>query len=102
MLRNGDIGTGNIIVDSNPTTIVGVIHWGSAGLGDTAVGFAWIRYKSGLGTSFLASLFDTYAMTEAALVRAQFYPDTFMLQEALFGIEHDEVESFRWGMEAYI
>ncbi len=41
-------------------------------------------------------------MTEAALVRAQFYSDTFMLQEALFGIEHGEVESFRWEMEAYI
>ena len=101
-LRHGDVGTGNIIVARNPTTIVGVIDWGSAGLGDRAVDIAWIRYQSGVGESFLASLFDTYAVTEADLVRARFYADTFMLQEALFGIEHDDLESFRLGNSTYV
>lgn len=52
VLRHGDIGPENLIISRDPAAIVGVIDWGSAGLGDPAVDIAWIRYQSGVGNRF--------------------------------------------------
>ena len=102
VLRHGDIGPANLIIGRNPMTIVGVIDWGTAGLGDPAVDIAWIRYRSGVRQSFLQSFFDTYAVMESAVVRAKFYAGTFPLQEALFGIENNDVGAFKRGISAYV
>ena len=54
------------------------------------------------GESFLASFFDTCAVKESALVRPRFYSATFALQEALFGIENDDIGAFRRGVSPYV
>ncbi len=101
VMRHGDIGPGNIVVDKESWTINGVLDFGSAGLGDPAVDVAWIQYRSGVGESFLKKFYATYPEIESTLERAQFYAGTFALQEALFGIENNDAEAFRRGIATY-
>jgi aminoglycoside 2''-phosphotransferase len=39
---------------------------------------------------------------EAMLPRARFYLSTFMLQEALYGIEHDDPDAVERGLAPYM
>ena len=101
VMRHGDIGPGNIVVDKESWSVNGVLDFGSAGLGDPAVDVAWIQYRSGVGESFLKKFYAAYPEIETTLERAQFYAGTFALQEALFGIENNDAEAFRRGIATY-
>ncbi|MBN1579901.1 MAG: aminoglycoside phosphotransferase family protein [Anaerolineae bacterium] len=99
-LRHGDFGTGNIIYDPVSLSIVGIVDFGGAGLGDPATDFAglYISY----GEPFYEHGYVVYPEMEQALHRVHFYCGTFALQEALFGIENDDQEAFESGIATYV
>ena len=102
VLRHGDIGPDQMILDKATGRLNGVIDFGSAGLGDPAVDVAWIHFRSGVAPDFLESFYRAYPGIEDTLPRARFYAGTFALQEALFGALHGDSAAFGRGMAAYI
>jgi aminoglycoside 2''-phosphotransferase len=101
VLRHGDFGTVNLLYDGNTQSIAGVIDFGNAGLGDPAVDFAGIISPVGYGESFLKRFEGIYPNIEATTRRTKFYVGTFALQEALYGVEHNDREAFEAGIENY-
>ena len=101
VLRHGDIGPDQLILDKESWTINGVIDFGSAGLGDPAVDLAWLHFRSGASPAFLSSFYTAYPEIEAVLPRARFYAGTFALQEALFGAEHNDSAAFHGGIRQF-
>jgi aminoglycoside 2''-phosphotransferase len=102
VLKHGDMGTGNILVDKDSWTLTGILEFGSAGAGDPAVDVAWIQYQSGVGEQLLRRFHAAYPGLEAALDRARFYPGTYAFHEALSGIEHGDEGASRRAIAAYV
>lgn len=100
-LRHGDFGTVNLLYDEDTQSIAGVIDFGNAGLGDPAVDFAGIISPVGYGESFLKRFEGIYPNIDSTAQRTKFYVGTFALQEALYGVEHNDREAFEAGIEAY-
>lgn len=99
VLIHGDFGTSNIIFDPDKQTIAGIIDFGGSCLDDPAVDFAALL--SSYGLSFVQTAGEAYPNFEAILPRIRFYAGTFALQEALFGLEHDDGEAFDNGIAGY-
>jgi aminoglycoside 2''-phosphotransferase len=97
-LRHGDFGSGNILYDEQEESISGIIDFGSAGLGDPAVDIAAVMT---FGESFFKHYYVSSPGIDGMLERAKFYNSTFALQEALYGLKHDDQEAFERGMAAY-
>ncbi|MCA0457766.1 MAG: phosphotransferase [Chloroflexi bacterium] len=102
VLRHGDFGTGNILFDRASGLFTGVIDFGSAALGDAAVDLSAIYGWRGRGETLARRMFSRYPELEAMLPRAQFYAGTFLLQEALFGVENDQPDLIKSGLEPYV
>ena len=102
VLRHGDTGPDQLILDKETWRVSGVIDFGSAGMGDPAVDVAWIHFQSGVAPDFLASFYRAYPGIEDVLPRARFYAGTFALQEALFGALHGDAAAFNQGMMPYV
>ena len=102
VLVHGDFGPGNILFDAKTWTITGIIDFGSAGLGDPAVDFAGIFCQAGYEEDFLRRFYKVYPEIEFVMDRVRFYADTFALQEALFGIENENEDAFKRGIELYV
>lgn len=100
VLRHGDFGFGNIIVDPETSAITGVVDFGSAGMGDPAVDFAGVAVSFGL--PFLEHCALIYPEITATISRVHFYLGSFALQEALFGFENGDSEAFESGMADYV
>ncbi|UOQ92113.1 phosphotransferase [Halobacillus shinanisalinarum] len=98
-LIHGDFGASNILYSSNKNNITGVIDFGGSYVGDPAYDFAGIL--SSYGEEFLHRLTNKYPGIDQILKRMKFYKSTFALQEALFGIENNDVEAFKNGIKAY-
>jgi aminoglycoside 2''-phosphotransferase len=88
-LVHGDFGATNILWDPTTYNISGIIDFGGSGIGDPANDFAGIL--SSYGEDFLTEIAE----------RVRFYRSTFALQEALHGVENDDVEAFENGIKAY-
>jgi aminoglycoside 2''-phosphotransferase len=99
-LRHADFGTGNILYDPDELAIVGILDFGGAGIGDPAVDFAGLL--TCYGEAFYHQCSAAYPEMLDALPRARFYIGTFALQEALFGIENDDMGAFERGMARYL
>ena len=102
VLRHGDFGTGNILIDRETMTVTGMLDFGSAGLGDPAVDVGWVQYLSGVGESFLQTFYAAYPGLQAVLDRARFYVGTFAIQDALFGAENNDTAAFERGIASYV
>lgn len=100
-LIHGDFGPSNILYDARTENISGIIDFSSAGWGDPAVDFAAISCATSYGEEFLQRFATVYHGIDAVLTRASFYAGTFALQEALYGIEDDDPESFDSGIAEY-
>lgn len=98
-LRHGDFGSGNILFDHRDQTISGIIDFGSAGLGDPAVDIAAAMT---FGESFFNYYDDTYPEIKSLIGRANFYKGTFALQEALYGMKHDDHDAYERGIKLYL
>lgn len=98
-LIHGDFGTGNLLWDAPSGAVTAVIDFGSAGIGDPALDVAaLLTYNE----SFVQQGFAAYPAMEAMLPRARFYLSTFLLQEALYGIEHDDPDAVEGGLAPYL
>ncbi len=100
-LVHGDFGPGNILLDRLHQRVTGVIDFGSSGLDDPAVDFAALIGPFGYGETFLRRFAKIYPIPPADLERARFYAGTFALQDAVFGIEHGDLQAFEAGIAAY-
>jgi aminoglycoside 2''-phosphotransferase len=100
-LRHGDFGTINLLYDPQAQQLTGVLDFGGAGLGDPAVDLAGIYSTAGYGEAFLGRCQATYPEIETMMDRVRFHFGTFALEEALFGIEHDDREAFNAGIEEF-
>jgi aminoglycoside 2''-phosphotransferase len=96
---HGDFGTGNLLWDARTGEMTAVIDFASAGLGDPALDVAALLTYS---ESFVQSGLAAYPAMEAMLPRARFYLGTFLLQEALYGIEHDDPDAAERGLAPFI
>jgi aminoglycoside 2''-phosphotransferase len=99
-LRHGDFGTVNLLYDAQAQTMTGVLDFGGTGLGDPAVDCAGIY--SGYGEAFLHRCQAAYPEIDGMMERVRFYFGTFALEEALFGIEHDDREAFNAGIAEFV
>ena len=99
VLKHGDFGTTNILVDLPGQVISGILDFGGAGLGDPAYDFAGIL--SSYGEVFLRRCVTTYPEIEVFWDRITFYQGTFALLEALFGIENQDQEAVESGIADY-
>ncbi len=102
VLRHGDFRPSNILYDASSYGIGGIIDFSSAGLGDTLSTSPHSSAPSLTGSSFADLLAPTYPQIDALLHRARSYVDTFALQEALWGLEHDDRAAFEHGMAEYV
>jgi aminoglycoside 2''-phosphotransferase len=75
--------------------------FGSAALGDPAVDVASMLGPFGYGEEFVSQVVHAYPELRPSLMRARFYAGTFALQEALWGLEHNNEEAFERGMATY-
>ncbi|UUZ90458.1 aminoglycoside phosphotransferase family protein [Paenibacillus sp. P25] len=98
-LIHGDFGTLNILYDTAEGRISGIIDFGSAEIGDPAVDYAALLASYGEG--FFRFVTDENPEVNRYLARISFYRGTFALQEALFGLENNDEEAFRNGMEGF-
>ncbi|MCB0007527.1 MAG: phosphotransferase [Anaerolineales bacterium] len=97
-VRHGDFGSGNILFDPKTGTISGILDFAFTGVGDPAVDFAGLQR---FGPEFYRQCASHYPAMLTAEVRIDFYGGTFALQEALFGLEHDDPAAFAAGIETY-
>ncbi len=96
---HGDFGSGNLLWDTHAGAITAVIDFGSAGLGDPALDVAALLTY---GEPFVRLGFAAYPAMETMLPRARFYLSTFLLQEALYGIEHDDPDAVERGLAPFL
>ena len=101
VLRHGDFGTVNLLYDPQAKALSGVIDFGNAGLGDPALDIAYLIAPFGYGDKIIDRLALDYPLDDDLLARARFYVSTFALQEALYGIEHDNTRAFNLGLAGY-
>jgi aminoglycoside 2''-phosphotransferase len=101
VLRHGDFGPTNILFDSSTSQLSGVIDFASVALGDPAVDLASMLGPFGYGEEFLNLVIAAYPELQSCFSRARFYAGTFALQEALWGMEHDNKDAFERGIAMY-
>lgn len=101
VIRHGDFGAGNILVDPATSRLSGVIDFDSAGLGDPAVDLATVVAPGGYGNAFVQAFRSAYPVTDAILARCEFYRGTWALQEALHGIDVGDAGAFERGIARY-
>jgi aminoglycoside 2''-phosphotransferase len=99
-LRHGDFGTVNLLYDAQTETMTGVLDFGGAGLGDPAVDCAGAY--SGYGEAFLRRCQSAYPEIDGMMERIRFHFGTFALEEALFGVEHDDRKAFHAGIAEFV
>jgi len=98
--RHGDFGAENILYDPDGQSVVGILDFGGAGLGDPAVDFAGLF--ASYGEEFYKQCCSFYPEMEHAMMRVQFYCQTFALEEALFGIENGDQVAFENGIARFV
>ena len=92
VLRHGDFGPSNILYSAERRRFIGIIDFGSAGIGDPAVDFAGLC--GSYGEPFVQRCARVYPLIDLCWERIRFYADcAFLLEDALFCIEHDTAEA---------
>ena len=99
-LRHGDFGTGNILHNPDSLNITGILDFSFTGPGDPAADFAGL-YVS-YGEEFYRRCVAVYPALATALDRVHFYRGIFALEEALFGLENNDDDAFRSGIQQYV
>ena len=104
VLKHGDLGPGNILLDPQRWTLSGIIDFGSAGLDDPAsdLGFVSFWGESLLGKPFVERLYGDYPMTESLLGRTRFFQVMSALMVALGGLQGGDRETFEMGLEQFV
>jgi aminoglycoside 2''-phosphotransferase len=87
-LIHGDLAPYHLLVDRHSQHLVGVIDFGTAGLGDPASDLGALLQSYGGG--FIQRLKQRYPQLVQSLPRARFYAQAIELQWVLLGLETDE------------
>ena len=91
-LRHGDFGSSNTLYSAEARRVVGMIDFGHAGIGDPAVDFAGLCVC--FGEAFIRRCARVYPLMDQCWERVRFYADClFLLEDALFCIEHETDEA---------
>lgn len=98
-LVHGDFGATNILWNHDTHNISGIIDFGGSGIGDPAYDFAGLL--SSYGEEFFNMCIKLYPNGTEIAERVTFYRSTFALQEALHGVENEDVVAFENGIKAY-
>ncbi|MCA0988510.1 phosphotransferase family protein [Guptibacillus algicola] len=96
---HGDFGASNILWDPERYEITGIIDFGETEIGDSAYDFAGLF--ASYGENFIRRCLSLYPDGQDILERVMFYKETFALQEALHGIEHNDARAFENGIREY-
>ncbi|MYC96529.1 MAG: phosphotransferase [Caldilineaceae bacterium SB0661_bin_32] len=92
VLRHGDMGSSNTLYSAQERRVVGMIDFGHAGIGDPAVDFAGLYVC--FGEAFIRRCARVYPLMDLCWDRIRFYADcAFLLEDALFCIEHETEEA---------
>ncbi|HZG17057.1 MAG TPA: phosphotransferase [Candidatus Bathyarchaeia archaeon] len=91
-LIHGYFGTSNILYDISSHRITGIIDFGSAKIGEPAVDYAALLASN--GDDFIQLVENHNPNIRSMMERVLFYMGTFAIQEALFGLEHDDPIAF--------
>lgn len=92
--RHGDFGPGNILYDPEKQKISGIIDFDSIGVDDPALDVGAIL---NLGEDFFSRMCPVYPEMSMLRERVAFYRSTFALQEALYSLRDNVMESFEAG-----
>ncbi len=93
-LRHGDFGSSNMLYCAEEQRVVGMIDFGHAGIGDPAVDFAGLYVC--FGEAFLRRCARVYPLMDRCWDRVRFYAGcAFLLEDALFCVEHGTAEADR-------
>ncbi|WP_409303915.1 aminoglycoside phosphotransferase family protein [Peribacillus sp. SCS-155] len=98
-LIHGDFGASNILWEPVGCKISGIIDFGASGVGDPAYDFAGLL--SSYGENFYNMCINLYPNGNEISERVKFYKSTFALQEALHGIENNDIKAFENGIKDY-
>lgn len=102
VIIHGDLGSSNIIFDTEKKRVSGIIDFGQVSVDDPAIDIASLICPMGYGEDFIELILNTYPQAESLIPRARFYVSTFALQEALFGVETGDKEAFYSGIAPYL
>ena len=91
---HGYFGTSNIQHDISSHQITGIIDFGSAKIGEPAVDYAALL--ASYGDDFIQMVKKHNRNIRSMMVLC--YKGTFAIQEALFGLEHDDLIAFQSGI----
>lgn len=97
---HGDFGPTNILY--NDGAVSGIIDFSSVCIGNPVMDIASLIGKFGYGELFLKKMQAVYPGILDMLQDARFIAGTFALQDALFGLKHNDKETFDFGMQDYI
>jgi aminoglycoside 2''-phosphotransferase len=97
LIVHGDFGTGNILVHEGRLT--GVIDFSGCEVGDPAYDYASLA--AGLGDVFVDTILHRLQSDQGIRRRMSFYRLTFPLLDILHGLEHDDHDALRAGVEAF-
>lgn len=98
-LIHGDFGPTNILFEESGIT--GIIDFDSLHIGDPAIDFASLMGPYGYGEPFVRLMEKSYGPLDDLIKRAQFYRQTFALEDALFGIRNNDLKTFEFGIRGY-
>lgn len=98
---HGDFGPTNIIYDQHHKCIKGIIDFSEMSIGDPAYDIASLMGTFGYGLAFVEDMIPYYPAIESYIKRALLYKKTFALQEALYGVEHEDDAAFEAGIKGY-
>lgn len=102
VIIHGDLGSSNIIFNTEKGKVSGIIDFGQVSVDDPAIDIASLICPMGYGEGFIELILNTYPQAEPLIPRARFYVSTFALQEALFGVETGDKEAFYSGIASYL
>ena len=102
VIVHGDLGSSNIIFDTEKGRVSGIIDFGQASVDDPAIDIASLICPMGYGEDFIELILNIYPQAESLIPRARFYVSTFAIQEALFGVETGDKEAFYSGIAPYL
>ncbi len=98
---HGDFGPSNILYEGQTSKISGIIDFSEMMISDPAYDIASLIGPFGYGVDFAKEMTKHYKEIEGYLERALLYKTTFALQEALYGVEHNDCDAFEAGIKTY-
>jgi aminoglycoside 2''-phosphotransferase len=104
VLRHGDLGPRNILVNPHSLAITGILDFGSAGLDDPAIDLGFISFwgEALLGTAFVQQFYAGYGVSEMLLNRARFHKILIAMLVAMQGLQNSNPELFNFAIRPFI